>query len=167
METYRLLALADELLVHITERLANDRQSLAKLAKTCTRMRAISEPFIYRDISLRNCIEADQIAANVKAHREIALAVHNLDNRISPRSRSSALSRPPDETNFNFLMKHLMNLRHWVIESPYANNSRWSGHRGVEWIQKDMQQIIEVFQQALAFGAFNRATKTSSTSAIV
>ncbi|KAF2815807.1 uncharacterized protein BDZ99DRAFT_471132 [Mytilinidion resinicola] len=150
MEQCRLLSLADELLVSIVETLANDRQSLARLASTCAHLKEISEPYIYRDIKLQNTVEADHIASSIKADEARALAVHSLDSRLGSSTHYSSRSPPASNTatNFNFFMGDFKNLRNWTLESPYTNYSRWMGRPGSRWIDNDMERIIEVFQLA-------------------
>ncbi|KAF2492320.1 hypothetical protein BU16DRAFT_620704 [Lophium mytilinum] len=139
MEQCRLLSLADELLLSIVETLADDKQSLARLASTCTHFKGISEPFLYRDIKLRSTVEADHIATSIKANEARALAVHFIDSCSSASNRT---------TNFNFLMRDFKNLRSWTIESPYTNYSAWVEEQGSQWVENDLEQIIEVFQLA-------------------
>lgn len=139
---FPLLDLSDELIISVVEALADDKKTLVRLAQTCSHLRDIAEPYVYRDITLRGATEAVKIIHSMKAREQRLSAVHRLDNRLEFRPKT-----PSETSNINHLIQSLTNLRHWAIESPYANYHRWN-HQGSEWIDQDMRDIVQSFVNA-------------------
>ncbi|KAK4555110.1 hypothetical protein LTR86_007876 [Recurvomyces mirabilis] len=118
-----LLDLPDELLVCISEQLADSKEALRELILACRHFRAIVEPILYREIFFRKPNVLARLLAAFKAAPNRLNSIHKLDARckFQESGRTSARRLEPLGT----ILNTACNINDLTVESPYCNNRDW------------------------------------------
>jgi hypothetical protein len=111
---FPLLSLVDELLLNILEHV-NSRASLQNLACTCSRLQALVEPFIYRDLLILSGEHAVQIVKSIQSRENRVWGIRTLQIRY-PEAGAAGIE------TLNLPMKKMSQLRELNIESSCPNN---------------------------------------------
>ena len=111
-----LLALPDELLLCVLFHLSYEPDSLSAIARACSRLQDLSEPFIYASILITKGSQVPRLSHALTARRERVQFVHSLDLRCR-YAHTAGMS------SMNTLLPALVNLKELTIESPWCNQS--------------------------------------------
>jgi hypothetical protein len=115
LQRFSLLSLVDELLLSILEHV-DSKASLQNLACTCSRFRALAEPFIYRSLLILSGEHASQIAKCIQVREDRAWGVRSLQVRY-PQAVAAGIEA------LNLPMKKMLQLRELTVESSCPNNA--------------------------------------------
>lgn len=143
--------LPTELVMLIVEHLANDKNTLAKLARTCSALQDLAEQQLYKTIDLLEVRDFDTIIHNFISRPERIRAVHtlNLQYHYSPDELRDTFD---NRCIFNGYVANMVNLREWHIESPY-DNCHWTDAEGPgQWVKNDMNDFRGALEHACQDG---------------
>ncbi|KAL6707310.1 hypothetical protein ACN47E_004298 [Coniothyrium glycines] len=135
LEPHGLLSLVDELLLNIIDHI-DDVDRLCNLAAACSRLQALVEPYIWRNLVVLKGVHA----------RRIALALDSRDSRVDFIQDISI--RYQDDVRdgieeLNHWIGLMSKLRHLTIESPCPNNLEWqSGTYFDSWSRIDYRNLL-------------------------
>ena len=110
----QLLELADELLLAIAEQI-DDQESLRNAARTCSRLQALAEPFIYQHVFYTSRAQLISLSQSIEARPERAKAIRSIDSRVRYSTTDF------DLTELVNLMRETVNLQAFTYESPFCN----------------------------------------------
>ncbi|KAF2871656.1 hypothetical protein BDV95DRAFT_521073 [Massariosphaeria phaeospora] len=133
-----LLSLVDELLLGIIDQI-DTHETLCCLARTCSRLQNLTEPYIWRHLLVRRGSNARQVATALDNKTERTSFVQDLSIRYAFKDE--------DEDGIEKLgplIRFMDKLRHLRIESPCPNNV---DHRGGgvfhNWTKIDYTSLFE------------------------
>lgn len=144
--------LPNELTLAVVQQLANDNRSLCTLARTCRGFQQLAEEHIYKTIKLRSVRDLQRIISAFVSRHERVGAVHTL--KILYRWNEHLEVSLERRKAFNECVAQMVNLREWLIESPY-DNFKWD-QGGHEWVEGDMERFRQALEKACVDGARER-----------
>ncbi|KAF2634468.1 hypothetical protein P280DRAFT_511886 [Massarina eburnea CBS 473.64] len=112
-----LLALVDELLLAIIDQV-DSHTTLCNLAATCSRLRGIAEPYVWRNLLITRGDHAREVAYALDSREARPSYVHELSIRYR-YNQSAGIE------DLNHLIGLMDKLRHLTIESPCPNNTEF------------------------------------------
>jgi hypothetical protein len=138
----RFLALADELLIEVVSHI-DDRRSLCNLARVSSRLRGLTEPFIYESILIRTGVEAEKLVDLFRSREARLWAVRELQIRYKYEFESGI-------EELNPFLEHLLQLRHLTVESPCCNDSPWVRTSKL-WESGGRIDYVRLFEKAVSW----------------
>lgn len=144
------LSLPNELALLVFDQLADDNETLCTLARTCRGMQHLAEEHLYRTIELHSVKDLHAIIAAFTYRHERVRAVQTLKILYQYRPADLEESTGP-RTIFNECVAHMVNLRHWHVESPF-DNFNWEKEGGEDWVSGDMQRFQRALETACVHG---------------
>lgn len=143
-------SLPNELAFLVVDQLADDKQTLCALARTCRNMQCLAEERIYKTINLLSVKHLHAIIYALNRRPARVRAVQTL--RILYQYKRNDLKKSAEmRASFNSFVAHMANLREWHIESPY-DNFNWGNSGGVAWVERDMQCFRRALEEACTAG---------------
>jgi hypothetical protein len=135
------LDLPTELVLGVVDHLTGDAQTLCSLARTSRALQHIAEEHIYKTIVLTTVRGLHSIIEAFSYRHERVRAVQTL--RLQYHYDVKELGDNMDARKmFNECVAHMVNLREWVIESPYDNQGHWEDDEGpADWVNGDMERF--------------------------
>jgi len=111
----RFLSLADELLLSVIEHVGR-KEDLAALARTCSHLQALAEPFLYRSILIRKGLNAMILSLAIQRRPARALEIHKLQIRYLYIYKEGI-------EVLNAGLQNMTRLQELTIEAPCCNDS--------------------------------------------
>ncbi|CAG8961311.1 hypothetical protein HYFRA_00013772 [Hymenoscyphus fraxineus] len=138
----QLQELADELLLSIVDQI-DDRVSLCNLARTCSKLQLLSEPFIYKSVLvLKGSLVKDVLKPSFTARPTRLSAIKDLAIRYRFDSEEGIEDLEP-------FLYHMDQLRNLIIEAPCCNDTPWAfGDRN--WESQGRVDYGKLFEASLS-----------------
>ncbi|CAI6294813.1 unnamed protein product [Periconia digitata] len=140
-----LLHLPAELVVSIVAHLAQEKETLCSLARTCHLLQNECEKHIYTTINLLSTDDLRDIIDAFDARPERIASVQNLHIAYSYHAGLQATLQ--ERMHFNAYLHKMKALRSWYVESPF-DNFRWNENGGHEWVEQDMEEFCTALHKS-------------------
>ena len=141
-----------ELVLLVTEHLAGDDLALCALARTSRWLQVLAEEQIYKTIELDSVQDLERIVQAFACRHERARVVHTLKLQYQLQLEHLNSSVEMRE-RFNEGVAHMVNLREFLIESPYDNYGWDKDLDGsTRWVENDMASFRSVLERACTEG---------------
>jgi len=136
-----LLDLAEELVLNILEQI-DSQLALCNLARTCSRLQELTEPYIYSTVLIRTGSNAESLLESLLARPKRLSSILDLAIRYRHDSEQGIEVLCP-------VISKLRKLRRLHVEAPCCNDGHWSVGRGHRWESAGRIDIGELFETAV------------------
>lgn len=125
----------------VLEGLISDKPSLCSVARTCSHLKRLAEPFIYRYIRILRGEQASRFWWIFEGNPEKAQWIQSFDLRCRPNDVRGV-------TSVEQFFPKLEKLQELTIESPWCNRYASASHeRRIDWV-REIDEYRKVFEAA-------------------